>query len=135
MNIAAKRKRAHVLLIEAGLVQQKKELVSAYSNGRADSSIYLSEEELDGFIADLVLLTDAGVKQEACQRMRRKILSLFHQLGWEDVNGKIDMVRVNSWCMQYSVHKKELNAHSYRELPALVTQVQRFNGKTPGSVC
>jgi hypothetical protein len=135
MNIAAKRKYLHLLLLEAGIVQQKKELVSVYSNGRAVSSTELSEEELDAFIADMVLLTDAGLKKDACQRMRRKVLSCFHLLGWNDQNGDIDMNRVNNWCMQYSVHKKYLNAHSYLELAALVTQVKRFQEKTLGSVC
>ena len=32
------------------------------------------------------------------QKMKRKILSMAHEMRWETKEGKVDMVRLNDWC-------------------------------------
>ena len=57
-------------------------------------------------------------------KMKKKIISMAHTIGWEHKNGKIDMTAVNTWCTQKGMYKKALDAHNYTELIYLVTQFQ-----------
>ena len=55
--------------------------------------------------------------------MKNKIISMARTIGWE-VNGRIDMMRLNAWCQHKGQYKKPLDAHDAKELPHLVTQFQ-----------
>lgn len=114
----AQNKALHGLLNRTGLMEQKEALVMAFSNGRVKSSRELAFQEAGALITHLKSL-------DKSHRMRRKIISMAHELGWK-VPGtkKIDMNAINAWCEKYGFGKKELNQYTEQELPKLVTQFQ-----------
>ncbi|WP_145859076.1 hypothetical protein [Pedobacter suwonensis] len=62
--------------------------------------------------------------------MQRKILSMAHEKGWKLPGGKINMAKVNGWCMKYGVPvHKPFNDYTVAELPALVTQFEKMYAK------
>lgn len=97
---------------------QKETLVLAFSNGRCKSSKELTLQEAGALITHLKSL-------DGSHKMRRKIISMAHELGWK-IPGtkKIDMDAINEWCKKYGFGKKELNEYTEQELPKLVTQFQ-----------
>ena len=64
---------------------------------------------------------------ESSDRMRKKILSICHDIGWETDEGKIDWDRLNAWLKKYGhKHKSNLNYYSKKELTVLVTQFEKL---------
>lgn len=68
-------------------------------------------------------------EKEKCQRLRRRILKLCHDMGWYIRNsvtndilrndqGKptLDMNRINAWCVKHSPRHMGLNFHNSEEL-------------------
>ncbi len=122
----AQNKALHYLLNNRGLIPQKEMLVLSYTNGRSRSSKDLSFQEAGELISYLKTLDHS-------HKMRRKIISMAHELGWHlppSPNGegkgvrRIDMNAINEWCKKYGFGKKELNEYTESELPKLVTQFQ-----------
>lgn len=125
----------HKLLNETGLTKNKPEMVYSFTEGRTHSTAEMSYYECQAMIDHLRAkhsLTDDG---QRANNMRRKIISICHQLGWyekkddklilKDGKPVIDMVRINEWCIKYSHQHKGLNAHSVMDLRVLVTQFER----------
>lgn len=64
---------------------------------------------------------------ERSNQMRRKIIALFHKMGYKlDGTDKINLKRVNDWCVKYGHKHVELNAYDYSELCLLLTQVEKY---------
>ena len=64
-----------------------------------------------------------GANANSKDKMTRKILSMAHEMNWELPGSKrVDLQRVNNWCIRFSGQNKPLDAFKYQELPALVTQ-------------
>lgn len=64
---------------------------------------------------------------DPCQEMRRKIISMAHQIGWQlPAYGKpkVNMEKLEGWCLKYGQFHKPLNDHNETELAKLVTQFQ-----------
>lgn len=99
----------------------KKEIVAAYTGGRTDSIRAMYFQEAEQLISYLKSLDPEVAKAE---KMRKKIISMAHEMGWKLPSGKIDMKHVNDWCIKYGHAHKTLNDYRYNELPALVTQFQ-----------
>jgi hypothetical protein len=120
--------RLHQLLNQTGLTDDKKALVLSYSSKNSDSSKDLLDTEARALIRHLegMVRNPDGPTEKAlaADKMRRKILSLAHEMRWELPGGKVDMQRVNEWCQSYGFGKKTLNEHSYDELSKLVTQLK-----------
>ena len=60
-------------------------------------------------------------------KMRRKIISMSYQMGWfiwGVEKNKPDFVRIDNWCNDKGMFKKNLQAHTYKELTQLVTQFE-----------
>jgi len=122
----SQNKLLHALLNATQLTDMKEELVLSYTGGRTEHSSEMSYTECEQLINAL---------QQDTNKMRRKILSICHQLGWyvrknevlQLSNGRpiLDMQRINDWCIKYSAQHKPLNDHSKKELRTLVTQFQR----------
>jgi hypothetical protein len=120
MNISL-NKQLHGLLTQCGLNEQKAALINSYTAGRSESSKDLT----DGEAAQLIcfLATKANEHGEAANKMRRKILSMAHEMHWHlPDTQKVDIECVNDWCIAYGFGKKLLNKYTYNELPKLVTQ-------------
>ena len=123
----AQNKIVHSLLDKLGLMPQKAAIVSSFTNGRTDSSRQMSHIEALDFIKWLQEQDKGNKKTEAEQanQMRRKILAKAHRLNWELPNGKVDMQRINGWCLEKSYLKKSFNSYTYKELPELVSQFNK----------
>lgn len=109
------------LLSKAGLSKYKEDIVYDYSNGRTE---HLTEMDYNETMALVKYLQSVSGDDNPADRMRRKILSMAHEMHWEHKGGRIDMGRVNNWCVLFSGKKKPLNAFKLSELPALVTQFE-----------
>ncbi len=123
----------------------KEDIIKEASSGRTSSVKELLFAEADSLIKGLK--KDSSFKKELdksdpCHKMRGKILSHAHELGWhkKDAKGvvirdkatqkpKIDFDRVNNWCIQYGFGKKRLDKYTYEELPKLVWQFQQYYKK------
>ena len=119
----------------------KEDIVSEVSKGRTTSVAALLFAEADSLIKGLQKETSFKKevnKADPCHKMRGKILSHAHELGWhkKDSNGnmirdpttnkpKIDFDRVNEWCTKYGYLKKKLDKYTYAELPKMVGQFKK----------
>jgi hypothetical protein len=118
----AQNRTLHGLLTKRGLLEQKGIIVYGFTNGRSESCKDLSFEEAAEMIDYLKSQDKTG---PGANKMRRKIISLAHEMHWH-LNGTqaIDMPRLNGWCQKYGYLHKKLNDYTYKELPKLLTQFQ-----------
>lgn len=98
----------------------KQMLVHQYTAGRATSTKELELSEAKRLISDLL-------RADPTDKMRKKILSICHELGWHTPSGKLDWTRINRFCEKYGhAHKSHLNAYTSVELVRLVTQFENM---------
>ena len=121
--------KIHVLLAQIGMAKDKeykRNLVQQYSLGRAESTTKLTWKEACDMIADLERSSGSQKTPDELRadRKRKLILHYAHQMGWELEGKKIDMQRVNDWCVKYGYLHKELNDYTLAELSKLVWQVE-----------
>jgi hypothetical protein len=121
-------RRIHFLLRETNLQEQKPALVLSFSKGRSGSSKELSYSEANELIlyleGQLNSPTENVRQQVSANQMRRKIISICHNMKWENPDGAVDMARLNEWCLHKSYLKKSIQQYSYKQLPKLVSQLQ-----------
>lgn len=124
MNATPKQIKAiYAAIHRLGLAGEKETLVAAFSSDRTEKVSELTSTEASQFIQTLL-------KRDKADAMRKKIISMAHQLWWRDDAGKADLKRIDAWCENYGAFKKKLNEHSINELPKLVTQFERFYKRT-----
>lgn len=131
---AGQNRQLYLLLNSTGLIQQKENLALSFSNHRTESTSELTVLECTELIKYLKneeqkkkVKRHEFDKNDPAQKMRRKILSICHEMGWEDSGGRIDWERLNSWLVKYGYKKYEtLNQYSEKELPTLVTQFENL---------
>lgn len=112
-----------MLVKELGLdADTKEDMICLHTDGRTTSIRGLTFKEADAVIK--LLLGGETAAQSAAAKMRRKIMSMAHEVGWELAGGKLDMPRLNNWCSKYGYLKKPLDAYTEAELPRLVTQYE-----------
>jgi len=121
------------------LKEAKEDLIMDASGGRTISVKELTFQEASGIISALknsqTTFKKEVNKADPCHKMRGKILSHAHELGWhkKDAQGnlirdpttnkpKIDFDRVNEWCVKYGYLHKKLDKYTYEELTKLVWQ-------------
>jgi len=144
-------KALHLLVGELNISSEmKEELVYQFTNGRETSSSKMLVNECQSLINHLnhikngTSATNRKVSnhsvsrmsredKDKCQKMRRKILSIFHEMGWKK-QGQLDWTRINEWLLTRGYLKKALNDYKLAELPKLVSQVEKlllhhYNGK------
>jgi len=99
-------------------------LIGTYTEGRTESTRDLTDNEA------LDLIRDLGQSPQAAKsdRMRKKVIALFRSMGVE-ANGKADMVKIDDWCIQYGYLHKGLNKYATKELPKLISQVEKIYEK------
>lgn len=124
----AKYARLNYLLKELGKRPDEKiEMVINVTEGRAQSSKDLTDKEFVILINKLQTELGAGEQPKWLQanKMRKKILSMCHELGLHQYGTtKIDMTSVDKLCREHTYLKKGLNAYSLSELPKLVSQFE-----------
>lgn len=112
----------HALLNKLHLTAKKEEILRIFSNCRTGSCKELSSYEANAIILHLKSLDPEEVGAE---KMRRKIISMAHEMGWR-IPGtrKADMQRIDAWMVKSSYLHKKINQYRYAELPKLVTQFE-----------
>ena len=114
----------------------KRDLIYQFTKGRSDRTNDMHYEEARMMISHLEdqkspSLAKKQQDADAGQRMRRKIISIAHQLGWTDLKtGKVDMNRLNSFLVQRGAVRgpkiKTINDYNNRDLSVIVTQFQQM---------
>mgnify|MGYP007026480074 CR=1 FL=1 len=118
------------LLAKLGLGgDDRADLCRQFSAGRTSSSRELLAPEADLLIAHLERLAEHG-EPGKLYRMRRKVYSLAHELGWERPDGTVDVQRLDAWCMHFGRTKKDFHEHTLAELRDLITQLEIVLRKT-----
>lgn len=119
----------HVLLSKCGIDKDtKRDMILGMTNMRSTSSADLTTDECQALINALRVksgLKPEPVKNDAADKMRKKILSICHEMHWT-VDGKVDWKRLNTWLKQYGMYHKGLNKLTLAELPAQVTQFEQL---------
>ncbi|MEO8589438.1 MAG: hypothetical protein ABI432_08730 [Flavobacteriales bacterium] len=124
--------RMHVLLGKLDIdSDQRHELVYQFTQGRTNSSREMLAHECNSLIHTLEQQLD-DTEGDKLYRMRRKVFSLAHELGWELINGKVDRERLDFWCSKYGKFHKALMEHTVPELRSLITQLELVNSKAHG---
>lgn len=102
--------------------ESKALIISGFTNHRATSSKDMFVEEATAMIKHL---KELDPDEQAAEKMRKKIISLAHEMGWQVAGSqKADMKRIDGWCKKFGYKHKNLNNYTYKELPALVTQFE-----------
>ena len=113
------------LLHKAGLTEQKEDLAFSFSDGRTE---HLSDMDYTQTQAMVKYLNNyLGQDGNPADKMRRKILSIAHELNWElPGSHRIDIARVNNWCIAHTGAKKPLDGLSLSELNKAVTGITNY---------
>lgn len=112
------------LMSQKGLLAYSEDLATSFTDGRTPRVSQMNNTEAWLLIKHL----EEGGQPTAKTKMQRKILSLAHEQNWKMFDGKIDMKRVNDWCIKYGYLHKKLNDYTESELPTLVTQFEKAYG-------
>jgi hypothetical protein len=106
--------------------EERTHLAYQVSSGRTQSFRELDGHELEQIAQTLNARTKRAITPDSpAQRMRRKLISMAHEIGWQLPGGKADMPRINQWCEKYGHGHKQLNSYTAKELPTLITQFER----------
>lgn len=103
--------------------ETKEEIVYDLTNGRTSHVSELFENESTALLKRL--MNETGMDKSPAVKMRRKIISMAHEMRWEYNGGQINMEKINEWCIKFGYLHKELNKYTEQELPALVTQFEQ----------
>lgn len=116
-------KLVRFLLNTTGLTGLKEDIVYSFTDNRTEHLTQMTYDETKAIIKYLQGIAGPGFKTK--DNMVGKILSMAHELHWELPNSsRVDMKRVNNWCIRFSGLNKPLDAFKYSELPALVSQFE-----------
>ena len=115
-------------------MEHKADLVHETTAGRTESSRELSLDEANALISKLKTMLPPREYHTPEARMRRKIIGIFRQMGWEKPGQhgkpKADMKRIYAWVKRYGTQAPQgLNDYTSEELVGLVTQVQILKKK------
>lgn len=113
-------KCVNTLISKLGINKDDKAvMVQGFTGGRATSSKDLYGDEAAGLIKHLKSLDPT---EAAAEKMRKKIISMAHEMNWHTQPGKADIKRIDDWCKKFGYLHKSLDNHTYAQLPKLVTQ-------------
>jgi hypothetical protein len=116
-------KAIHTLLGKAGLKDEKDSIIYSFTEGRTTSSKKMMRVEAKNLITHLKSQDPAT---KAAEKMRNKIISLAHEMGWRIPNtDKIDIAHINNWCLTRGHVKKKLDDYTSKELTVIVTQFEQ----------
>lgn len=110
----------------------KAALIAQYTGSNDKTSTRdLSYSQAYELIRDLQNSKDSSPIYLRSDKMRKKIISMAHDLGWQyysEAKQKLcaDMNAINAWCTKYGYLHKNLDDYSYTELPGLVSQFERM---------
>ncbi len=109
-----------------GFDGSREDLIQQFTNNRKSGLRELNNREYNAFIYwlnDFKKTLKTGYNPE--NQQRRKIISMFHKMGYQ-INGKIDMIRLNNWCNTHGHLHKPLMHYKGNDLGKLVTQAEKY---------
>jgi hypothetical protein len=124
-------KAIYTLLGKFGLRDEKESIVRSFTANRTDSTRAMKDKEAAALIGHLKSMDVVDTRSD---KMRKKILSMAHEMGWsssakatedKQAKRKIDMEHVNNWCKSHGYLHKPLDDYTYNELPRLVSQFEQ----------
>ncbi|MBK6611873.1 MAG: hypothetical protein IPI59_15510 [Sphingobacteriales bacterium] len=130
------KKRLFRIIPELKTPETRAVYVSTWTNGRTHHLKDLTSGEADIIIKNTK--SAAAQQNKELLRMRRKLLSLFHQLNWyaqtaagemyinDKGNLQLDYPRINAWCLKYTPAKKTFNKQSKQDLIQTITIAQKM---------
>ena len=118
-------KAIYATLARCGLKSQKEALVLGVTDGRTGSVSDMYDREAIALLRSLNGQQDSYVPGTKL-KMKRKVLALAHEMGWEKDGGKVDMKRVDGYCQTRGHARKPFNDYTVKELPKLIQQFQRM---------
>lgn len=125
-NINGKQIGAIYALVKK-LNLDKANVVWGASAGRTEHVSELSNEEANLLIK---YLKSQDPDEAKCEKARKVIISMAHELGYRKPGTtKVDMVKLDEWCMKYGKYKKKLNQHKLDELNKLQWQFGEYHRK------
>lgn len=112
----------HAMLFKLAMQSKKEDLVAGFSGGRTEHVSELHKEEA---IAMIKHLKSLDPEELGAEKMRKRIISMAHECGYRfPGTTRVDMARLDQWCVTYGYLHKKLNQYQYKELPKLVTQFE-----------
>jgi hypothetical protein len=116
-------KAVHTLFSKAGVkeIDSKRDVIMSFTGGRTNSSKLMNFNEAEALIGHLKSMDP---QTTGADKMRKKIISLAHEMNWKLEGGKIDIRHINEWCKKFGYLHKALDEYRYNELPELVTQFE-----------
>lgn len=114
------------LLRWTNTLPQREDLVKEITQGRTSFLKEMTVREL-GKLRDS--LKERNIKMN---QMRKKIISMAYQLGWDKGDGVVNPI--DHWCLVRSKHKQSMNLHNYEQLCELVTQFDVMYKREVGNV-
>lgn len=118
--------KARTMLSKAGIKgeEHKKDLVSSFSDGRTESLTAMDYAETQDLFKHLEAL--AGQEPTAADKMRRKILSIAHEMHMHhEGTRRIDMIQVNKWLLGKGGFGKTLGELTEADLRKAVTAFEK----------
>lgn len=113
--------KIHILLNSLGLIQEKKSIVSHFSDGRTESTKGLTYDEAFKLIRSLS-------EYDPKERLKSLVFSLAYQAGViygsTPDDKKINAAKLNLFIKQRGAVKKELNSMNYTELVKIHRQFE-----------
>ena len=136
----------HTLMGKFGITDKKdkESIIESFSGKRTTSSKELSFNEAGALIEHFQSMDQS---ERRSTKMRNKILMMAHEMGWElpakpsipgyepgiKPKNKVDLARVNNWCVKFGHAHKPLDQYTYEELPKLVSQFEEvYKGHLKG---
>lgn len=124
-------------MVARGADISKEELIREFTNNRKSRLTELSEMEYlyfinwlkQSYLIPLEAVKGMSEEEISADNMRKKIISRFRTMGYNE-NGEADMERIYAWVIKYGYLKKQLNNYTTKELPLLVSQVERYYNST-----
>ena len=107
------------LLFKEGISFLENEYALKFSNGRTSVLEELTHTETQNLIAEF---KEASPKE----KMQGKILSMAHEMRWELPNGKVDMERLNKWCVKSTKAHKPFNQIPEEDLSKVVSVFEKM---------
>lgn len=107
------------LLEREGLTFVSDDFAIVYSNGRTSNLEDLNHKETQKLIGEFITPSPAS-------KMKRKILSMAHEMRWETKTGKVDMGRLNAWCVKHTPSHVDFYAIPVKDLSIVVSIYEKM---------
>jgi len=128
MSRTSNMKALHAQLNKLGLMDEKRDIIGGFTNGRTDSARQLTDTELSGIVTHL-----NGYRPDPDSPRQRMVRSLyFHarQLGWYAPDGrggvKVDVPRLEAWCIKYTTAHRSFKKMNPKQLAQAVTAIKQY---------